>query len=72
VDGRGEEFDLIVCATGYYVSFPFLPPGLVPVKGSVAKLYGGCVLAEYKNLYIIGTIANCATDSGPWLRREWT
>jgi hypothetical protein len=27
----------------------------VPVKGSVAKLYGGCVLAEYKNLYIIGT-----------------
>ncbi len=54
-DGRSEEFDLIVCATGYYVSFPFLPPGLVPVKGSVAQLYGGCVLAEYKNLYIIGT-----------------
>jgi hypothetical protein len=55
VDGHSEEFDLIVCATGYHVSFPFLPPGLVPVKGSVAKLYGGCVLAEYKNLYIIGT-----------------
>ena len=55
VDGQSEEFDLIVCATGYHVSFPFLPPGLVPVKGSVAKLYGGCVLADYKNLYIIGT-----------------
>src|SRR5260370_23314652 len=55
VDGQSEEFDLIVCATGYHVSFPFLPPGLVPVKGSIAKLYGGCVLAEYKNLYIIGT-----------------
>jgi hypothetical protein len=25
------------------------------VKGSVAQLYGGCVLAEYKNLYVIGT-----------------
>jgi cation diffusion facilitator CzcD-associated flavoprotein CzcO len=55
VDGTSEEFDMVVCATGYYVSFPFLPPGLVPVKGSVAQLYGGCVLAEYKNLYIIGT-----------------
>ena len=55
VDGQSEAFDLIVCATGYHVSFPFLPPGLVPVKGSVTKLYGGCVLAEYKNLYIIGT-----------------
>ncbi len=55
VDGKSETFDLIVCATGYHVSFPFLPPGLVPVKGSVAQLYGGCVLAGYKNLYIIGT-----------------
>ena len=55
VDGTSEEFDVVVCATGYLVSFPFLPPGLVQVKGSVAQLYAGCVLAEYKNLYIIGT-----------------
>ena len=55
VDGTGEEFDSVVCATGYHVSFPFLPPGLVKVKGSTAQVYGGCVLAEYKNLYIIGT-----------------
>jgi cation diffusion facilitator CzcD-associated flavoprotein CzcO len=55
VDGTAEEFDMVVCATGYHVSFPFLPPGLVPVKGSTAQLYGGCTLPEYKNLYIIGT-----------------
>jgi hypothetical protein len=55
VDGSREEFDVVVCATGFHVSFPFLPAGLVPVKGSVALLYAGCVLAEYKNLYIIGT-----------------
>src|ERR1700675_4548279 len=46
---------MVVCATGYHVSFPFLPRGLVPVKGSTAQLYGGCVLAEYRNLYIVGT-----------------
>ena len=55
VDGTSEEFDTVVCATGYYVSFPFLPPGLVEVKGSTAQVYGGCVLPDYKNLYIIGT-----------------
>jgi len=55
VDGTSEEFDVVVCATGYHVSFPFLPPGLVPVKGSSAQTYGGCVLADYKNIYIIGT-----------------
>ena len=56
VDGTHAEFDTVVCGTGFYVSFPFLPEGLVPVKnGNIAMLYGGCVLPGYKNLYIIGT-----------------
>lgn len=54
-DGSAAEFDLVVCATGFHVSFPFLPAGLVPVEGSVAKLYAGTVLPDYKNLYIVGT-----------------
>jgi uncharacterized NAD(P)/FAD-binding protein YdhS len=54
-DGTSAEYDMVVCATGFHVSFPFLPAGLVPVKGSNALLYGGCTLPEYKNLYIVGT-----------------
>jgi glycine/D-amino acid oxidase-like deaminating enzyme len=54
-DGGSAEYDLVVSATGFHVSFPFLPAGLVPVKGSVALLYAGCLLPDYKNLYIIGT-----------------
>lgn len=54
-DGTSEEFDVVVCATGFHLSFPFLPPGLVPVKGSNALLYGGCTLPEFKNLYVVGT-----------------
>jgi cation diffusion facilitator CzcD-associated flavoprotein CzcO len=56
VDGEQIEVDTIVCATGYFVSFPFLPAGLVPVKnGNIAQLYAGSVLPEYKNLYVFGT-----------------
>jgi cation diffusion facilitator CzcD-associated flavoprotein CzcO len=55
VDGQIDEFDLIVCATGFNLDFPFLPPGMVPVKGSMAQLYGGAMLPDYKNLYIVGT-----------------
>ena len=55
VDGSSEEYDMVVAATGFNVSFPFLPPGLVPVKGAVAQVYGGCVLPDCKHLYIIGT-----------------
>ncbi|HEV3469627.1 MAG TPA: NAD(P)-binding domain-containing protein [Pyrinomonadaceae bacterium] len=54
-DGSSAEFDAVVCATGFHLSFPFLPPGLVPVRGSNALLYGGCALPGYKNLYVVGT-----------------
>jgi hypothetical protein len=47
---------LVVAATGFHVSFPFLPEGLVPMKHEqLALVYGGCVLPEYKHLYILGT-----------------
>jgi hypothetical protein len=54
-DGTNDEFDLIVCGTGFHVSFPFLPGGLVPTRGGIADLYGGMFLADCKNLYIVGT-----------------
>jgi hypothetical protein len=55
VDGTSEGYDLVIAATGFHVSFPFLPPGLVPVKGPIAQVYGGCVLPDCKHLYIIGS-----------------
>lgn len=56
VDGTNAEIDLIVCATGFYVSFPFLPDGLVKVKnGNIAQVYAGSVLPDYKNIYVFGT-----------------
>lgn len=56
VDGTNAEIDLIVCATGYFVSFPFLPEGLVKVKnGNIAQVYAGSVLPDYKNIYVFGT-----------------
>lgn len=56
VDGTSDEFDTVVCGTGFYVSFPFLPEGVVEVKnGNLAMVYAGCVLENYKNLYIVGT-----------------
>ncbi|MDJ0688814.1 MAG: NAD(P)-binding domain-containing protein [Xenococcaceae cyanobacterium MO_188.B32] len=54
VDGSREEFELIVCATGYYVAYPFLPPELQRVRGSVVECYGGSFLDDYKGLYYVG------------------
>jgi hypothetical protein len=54
VDGSCEEFDLIVCATGFYVAYPFLAQELQRVEGAVVKCYGGVFLDDYKGLYYIG------------------
>ena len=54
VDGSQETIDLIACATGYNVAYPFLPESLQRVDGPVVKCYGGCFLADYKGLYFIG------------------
>mgnify|MGYP006276923443 FL=1 len=54
VDGTREAFDLIVCATGFYVAYPFLPPELQRVRGAVVDCYGGSFLADYKGLAYIG------------------
>lgn len=54
VDGSREPFDLIVCATGFNVSYPFLPTELQRVEGVVVKCYGGAFLDDYKGIYYIG------------------
>jgi hypothetical protein len=42
VDGTAASYDLIVCATGFNLDFPFLPKGLVPIGRGVAPLMVGC------------------------------
>ncbi|BAY11062.1 flavin-containing monooxygenase [Calothrix sp. NIES-2098] len=53
-DGSRETFDLIVCATGFHVAYPFLPPELQRVEGATVKCYGGSFLEDYKGIYYIG------------------
>lgn len=54
VDGTRISADLIVCATGYHVSFPFLAPGLAEVRGSVVRNYWGMISPQYRHLYLVG------------------
>ena len=54
VDGTVEPFDLIICATGYHVAYPFLPPELNRVLGATVQCYGGAHLPDYKGLYFVG------------------
>ena len=54
-DGTSGEYDLIVAATGYNQSFPFLPAGLVGVVNDTAQIYCGAFPPNVRNLYIVGS-----------------
>ncbi|MCA9605194.1 MAG: NAD(P)-binding domain-containing protein [Myxococcales bacterium] len=53
--GDTADVDLIVCATGYHVSFPLLRDGLVGFdERGVAQLVGGMLAPGQKNLFLFG------------------
>jgi len=54
VDGSTGTYDLIIAATGFHASYPFLPDGLIEVKDNVVQVYGGAFPAGIRGLYIVG------------------
>jgi hypothetical protein len=54
VDGSIGTYDLIVAATGFHTSFPFLPDGLVKVENGIVQVYGGAFPPGARGLYIVG------------------
>lgn len=54
VDGATEEFDTVICATGYHIDFPFISPDLLPVKDNFVDLYKRIVAPDMPGVYFIG------------------
>ena len=54
VDGVREEFDTVICGTGFNVSVPFLEPGLVEIRGPIVKAHWGMVSPHSRNLFVYG------------------
>jgi len=54
VDGARAPIDLVVAATGYHVSFPFLADGILEWRRGMPVLIGGVVPPGRRNLYVFG------------------
>jgi len=53
-DGRRENIDIIVWATGYKVSFPFLDPSFISAPGNRLPLFKRVIKPGIPNLFFIG------------------
>lgn len=55
VDGVRRPFDLIVAATGFHLSVPFLEPGIIDIRDDVPQLIDGLFSPRYKHIYLFGS-----------------
>jgi pyruvate/2-oxoglutarate dehydrogenase complex dihydrolipoamide dehydrogenase (E3) component len=54
-DGSSDEFDTIICATGYKISFPFFDKAIIDFSNSTEiPLYRKMMHPDYETLYFIG------------------
>ena len=55
-DGTSEQIDLIVCATGYDVRFPFLDDALLDWEGGLPRLQLHAIHPRRDDLFVVGMI----------------
>jgi dimethylaniline monooxygenase (N-oxide forming) len=55
-DGSEEDFDVLVAATGYKVTLPFLSNDVVPIKGNHVDLYKRIFPPRWPGLYFVGML----------------
>ena len=62
-DGSREEIDLIICATGFNVCFPFIEKKFLnwELEKKFPSLYLHCFHPDYDNLFVIGMIQPIGT-----------
>jgi hypothetical protein len=66
VDGTAIDVDMIVYATGYHVSLPFVDPEIIKWTNGFPDLLSGVISTHYKNFYVVG-IGQPRYGAGPVL-----
>jgi cation diffusion facilitator CzcD-associated flavoprotein CzcO len=56
VDGRSDEVDVIIFATGYRIEFPFLDTSVMRTDGNRVRLFQNVVHPTVPGLYFIGLV----------------
>ena len=66
-DGSEEEVDVLLCATGFEIVFPFLDDGYLNLRNGLPVFYKNLVHPHIENLFFLGLIQ---PNSGLWFLAE--
>lgn len=62
-DGSEEKVDVIIYATGYKISYPYIDSQHLNIKKAAPRLYLNIFHPQYDNLFVVGMLQ---PDSGVW------
>ena len=62
-DGSEEKLDVIIYATGYNISFPYIDSQNLNINKATPRLYLNIFHPKYDNLFVVGMLQ---PDSGVW------
>lgn len=68
VDGTDEHVDLLIWATGYQTTFPFIKEKYLNWSGGIPRLYKHIFHPQYDNLFVLGMVQ---PDSGQFGIIHW-
>jgi thioredoxin reductase len=55
-DGKQQDYDMVLCATGYHLHYPFMDPALLNWQGMAPQLYLNIFSPQFDNLAVMGMI----------------
>jgi thioredoxin reductase len=55
-DGKHQDYDMVLCATGYRLHYPFMDPALLNWQGMAPQLYLNIFSPQFDNLAVMGMI----------------
>ncbi|MGW0174715.1 flavin-containing monooxygenase [Rhodococcus sp. NPDC003322] len=56
VDGDRRDYDLVMCATGYRLHYPFIDPEHLDWAGRAPSLYLNIASRRHRNLFVLGMV----------------
>lgn len=56
VDGTSSDYDLVLCATGYHLDYPFIAPKHLDWTGSAPDLFLNIMSRRHDNLFVLGMV----------------
>lgn len=56
VDGTDREYDMVMCATGYRLHYPFIDPAHLDWTGRAPSLYLNVASRRYPTLFVLGMV----------------